>query len=162
MSRAEAILGIVSAGAGLLSLSIQLAESAKRLDSFYQSFQYAPKALKNVAFDLEAMSLGLKQLERHRQDDSHDAELIDRCIERCRDCTSELGVVVEKMSVYMARSARVGKLDTAFKEQDVAKLLVELEQNKSSLQMAFMLYHAEEQDRRSHPHQGVFLPKVDR
>jgi len=48
MSGAEAILGVVSAGAGLLSLAIQLGESAQKLKSFTDSMRNAPVTLRDL------------------------------------------------------------------------------------------------------------------
>lgn len=150
MSGAEAILGVVSGGAGLLSLAIQLGESARKLKSFHDSMRNAPETLEDLEFDLQTMALSLEQLERHRQRDSHDAALLARCIERCARCTDKIGQALDKMLALTARSKKMGKIYIAFKEKDVDKLLAELERAKSSLQLALAFYYSQEHARRSH------------
>ena len=63
------VLGVVAGGAGLLSLSIQLLESAKKLKNFNDSVRNAPERLVTLGFELETLSLMLQQLEAHRQRD---------------------------------------------------------------------------------------------
>jgi len=148
MSGAEAILGVVSGGAGLLSLAIQLGESARKLKSFHDSMRNAPETLKDLEFDLQTMALSLQQLERDRQRNSHDAVLLARCIERCQRCTDKIGRALDKMSKYTARNARLGKVYTAFKEKDIDKLLADLELAKSLLQLSLMMYWSEQHEER--------------
>ena len=56
MSGAEVILGVVAGGAGLASLSIQLAESAVKLKRLYHSMRNAPETLKEIADEIKLMS----------------------------------------------------------------------------------------------------------
>jgi hypothetical protein len=77
MSGAEVILGVVAGGAGLASLSIQLAESAVKLKRLYHSMKDAPETLKEIADEIKIMSLSLKHLERHRQSESQETDLLD-------------------------------------------------------------------------------------
>ncbi|KAK4540419.1 hypothetical protein LTR36_009276 [Oleoguttula mirabilis] len=144
MSGAEAILGIVAGGAGLLSLAIQLAENAKKLKRFYDGIKNAPETLRTLADDLETMSLFLQQLECHRQADSQDVALLVRCLERCQRSSDNIKETVEKMERYMVRF-KLGNLYTAFKEREIKDLLGVLEQAKSSLHLAFSIYHAAQQ-----------------
>ena len=52
MSRVEIILGVAAGGAGLMSLSIQLAESAVKLRRVYHSMRNAPETLKDVVDEI--------------------------------------------------------------------------------------------------------------
>ena len=65
------IIGAVASGAGLLSLSFQLLQNAQRLKSLYNRTKNAPETLLELTFSLETISLMLKELEKHRQHDSH-------------------------------------------------------------------------------------------
>lgn len=60
MSGVEAILGAASAGAGLLSLGIQLCEEAMKLRRLYHTAKNAPEVLARLAFDLETMGMALQ------------------------------------------------------------------------------------------------------
>lgn len=140
MSGIEAVVGVVASGAGLLSLAIQIGDSAKKLKAFCSAVKNAPETLNDLVFDLETMALSLQQLEKHRQLDSHDVALLDRCIDRCRKCTAKIQVLVDKMEQYVGRSVKAGKLYTAFKERDIQVMLVGLDQTKSSLMLAYTAY----------------------
>lgn len=65
MSGVDVILGVVAGGAGLASLSMQLAESANKLKRLYHSMKDAPSTLKEIADEIEIMSLSLRHLEQH-------------------------------------------------------------------------------------------------
>jgi hypothetical protein len=70
--------------ASLTSLSMQLVESAVKLKKFYHSMAEALGALNCLAYEVETMSPGLKLIERHRQSETHGADLMDQCIKQCR------------------------------------------------------------------------------
>lgn len=134
------LLGVISGAGGLASLSMQLLESAKKLKQMYDSSKNAPETIEDLVFDLETMSLALRELERHRQHDSHNVQLLDRCIDKCRRSTAKIQELVEKMERYLTRFRGVGRMYTAFKEQDAEKLLHDLEQAKGSLSLAYQIY----------------------
>jgi hypothetical protein len=108
MSGAEVILGVVAGGAGLASLSIQLAENAIKLKRLYHSMRNAPETLTDIADEIELMSLSLKHLERHRQIESHEADLLDRCIENCRSHTTKITLLTEKISQKIDKASLQG------------------------------------------------------
>jgi chromosome segregation ATPase len=134
------IFAAVASGAGLVSLTIQLLESSQKLKGLYNATKDAPKHVKDLCFELETLSLQLRQLEQHRQHDHLNTELLDRCIVQCERRTEEISDVVDDMARYMRRFAMLGKLYTAFKEPEVEKLLDKLERAKSSLTFAYMSY----------------------
>jgi len=63
-SGAEAIVGLVAAGAGLASLVIQLGESATKLRKLYYAAKNAPRTIARLAFDLDTMALTFRELEK--------------------------------------------------------------------------------------------------
>ncbi|KAK5552780.1 hypothetical protein LTR46_009195 [Exophiala xenobiotica] len=149
MSGFEAILGVVSAGAGLLSLGIQVGECAIKLKRLCQAAKDAPSTIKRLLFDLETMSLALGQLEQHRCRDSHSEALITRCITQCQQCVQDIQQLVDKLESRLKEHPRVGgRLYTAFKERDVKELLSDLERAKTSLHLAYTMYMGLEQHRR--------------
>jgi hypothetical protein len=137
MSGPEALLGVAAGAAGLLSLAIQLGKSAQQLEAYYYRYKDAPEDLRKVILDLQTMVHGLELLERHRQQEHHDFSLLDRCIYRCRECTTRIRLTTDKIGGYLCRSPRLGKVYGVFKEPEIRKLLDELEQAKSSLLLAF-------------------------
>jgi hypothetical protein len=148
MSGAEVILGVVAGGAGLASLSIQLAESAIKLKRLYHGMRNAPETLTEIANEIELMSLSLKHLERHRQIESHGADLLDRCIENCRSHTTKITLLTEKISQKIDKASLTGRLYASVRERDVEKLLDDLARARSALHLAVDLYHRAEKERR--------------
>ncbi|KIW13553.1 hypothetical protein PV08_08741 [Exophiala spinifera] len=156
MSGFEAILGVVSAGAGLLSLSIQLGESAMKLKRIYNAAKDAPANLQTLLLDLETMALALEQLEHHRRHDSHHEELMIRCIARCQQSTQVVQQVVDRLERSLTKHSRIrGRLYSAFKERDVKDLLDDLERAKTSLHIAYSMYMHAEQQRRDREHHAI-------
>lgn len=131
----------VASGAGLISLAIQLLESSQKLKSLYDASRNAPRTIEDLCFELETLSLQLRQLERHRNLDRFDTtEVLDRCIAVCQQRVVRVRDVMDAMSRYMRRSSTFGGVYTAFKEPDMRKLIVELEQAKSALSLAYLSY----------------------
>ena len=61
------ILGVAASVASFVSLGIQLGESAMKLRRICNAIKDAPERIKSLAFALETMDMGLRQLEEHRQ-----------------------------------------------------------------------------------------------
>lgn len=134
------IFGAVASGAGLASLAIQLLESAHKLQNFYQACRNAPETVRDLAFELETMSLSLRHLERHRLEDDVDAELMIRCIRTCQSRTSRITALIRKMDRRLQSLRGFGKLYAAFKEPEMDKMLEELEHAKSAMNLAYLSY----------------------
>ena len=148
MSGAEVILGVVAGGAGLASLSIQLAESAVKLKRLYHSMRNAPETLKEIADEIKLMSLSLQLLERHRQSESHGADLLDLCIENCRSNTTKIILLTEKISQKIENASLRGRLYASTRERDLDKLLGDLARARTALHLAVSIYHGAEEERR--------------
>jgi hypothetical protein len=134
------IFGAVASGAGLLSLSIQLLESAQRLKGFYNATKNAPQTVADLSSELHTMSLSLRMLERHRRDDILGEELLDRCTMTCTRMIGKIKSAVSKMERQLQRSRNVGRMFAAFKEPEMRRLLEEMEHAKSSMLFAYTVY----------------------
>lgn len=131
----------VASGAGLMSLAVQLVESSQKLKGLYNTSRNAPELIEDLCFELETLSLQLRDLERHRHLDRFDTtEVLDRCIAVCQQRVVRVRDVVNAMARYMRRSSTFSGVYTAFKEPEMRKLMVELEQAKSSLSLAYISY----------------------
>lgn len=147
MSGLDPVAGI----AGLVSLGIQLGESALKLRRLFHAIKDAPRTLSRVAFALETIAIALRQLERQDQQTARHGHsiLLERCVGECRRWTAEIKQLVSRMEACMIRNPKVGgKIYAALKQRDVQELLVELDQARSSLKLSYMMYLAEEQRRR--------------
>jgi hypothetical protein len=139
---------VVAGGAGLASLSIQLAESAIKLKRLYHSMRNAPETLKEIADEIKLMALSLQLLERHRQSESHGADLLDLCIENCRSHTAKITLITDKISQKIDKASLTGRLYASVRERDLEKLLDDLARARSALHLAVDLYHKAEEERR--------------
>jgi hypothetical protein len=94
MSGGQDVLGMVAGGASLLSLSVQLAESAATLKRLYHDTRNAPEALNDLAHGIESVSLDLKLIERNGQAETYGADLLDpvpRAVPKARRTYSTAG-----------------------------------------------------------------------
>jgi hypothetical protein len=134
------IFGAVASAAGLVSLAIQLLESSQKLKSFYNVGKDAPQAVADLSFELETMSLSLRQLAIHRQADIASDALLGRCMMTCALMTTKIEAAVAKMEHFLRKFRSVGRIYAAFKEPEVMKLLEGLEHANSSMLFAYMSY----------------------
>ena len=100
MSGIEAVFGVVASGAGLISLSIQLAENAVKLKRIYDAAKDAPRAISSLVTDLETMAMALRQIEQHRQQGYSAEALLTRCITGCKRSVAEIQRLVDKMEDF--------------------------------------------------------------
>lgn len=134
------IFGAVASGAGLMSLSMQLLESSQKLKSFYNASKDAPQTVADLSFELETMSLSLRQLVIHRQADISNDTLLGRCMTTCTLMTTKIEAAVNKMENLLRKSCSIGRMYAAFKEPEISKLLESLEHAKSSMLFAYTSY----------------------
>lgn len=144
MSGFEAIFGIVTGGAGLVSLGMQLGDNARKLRKMYQTVKTAPKALDELSDKLETMVMFLHLLDqqqgRQAQPQNLTENIIARCVAECQQRTHEIQQLIDKMQHRMEEHARLrGRLYFAFKDQDVRELSERLDKAASSLTMAFTI-----------------------
>jgi hypothetical protein len=149
MSGIETVFGLAASGAGLLSLGIQLGESAMKLKRIYHRLQNAPKSISQLIFSLETMAIALHQLEEQRQRRICDSTILARCIVECQMYIAEIKVLVDKMADRLARRVNLGgRFYATYKNGDVQQLLGDLDRAKGSLVLVYSMYLAEEQGRR--------------
>lgn len=134
------IFGATAGGAGLISLALQLGESAIKLKRLHNTIKEVPETVLVLSFDLKTVALTLQNLEKHRQHDDHDAALLKRCILRFERSARKISAILGKIEARIQAPRRMGRLYGAFKEQAVLKLLVELEQAKSSVMLSLQMY----------------------
>ena len=146
MSGAEAIFGTVAGGAGLLSLSIQLCESAVKLNRILQAAKDAPKRISRLVFGLETTAIALRELEHQRQKSGYHGVVLIRCLSQCQESVAEIEELINKIEIQLGKNAKIrGRLYTVFKEPELKELLDKLDKARGSLELAYMMYIGEEQ-----------------
>lgn len=134
------IFGAVASGAGLISLSMQLLESSQKLKGFYDSCRDAPETVRQLCFDLETMSMALRQFEQYRQNDVSGGDLLGRCILACDQAVAKIKTAVDKLDRLLSKARFAGRVYMGFKEPGVRRLLEEMEHAKSSMLLAYTSY----------------------
>ena len=134
------VFAAVASGAGLVSLSIQLIDSAQKLKKLFNATKDAPTTVADLCFELETMSLSLRQLDSHRNASITGDELLGRCFTTCARMVMKIEVTVTKIERLIRRYHVGGRLYMAFKEPEIQNLFDELERAKSSMSFAYMSY----------------------
>lgn len=134
------IFGAVTGGTGLISLAIQLGDSAVKLKSFYERLRDIRSTFADLAHDLTTISLTLQELERHRQRDGQNDTLLKRCAERCKEKADKIDALVDKLESRVDRFNVAGRAYAALRQPEIPKLLDEIEQAKSSIMIALQMY----------------------
>ena len=136
------IFGAVASGAGLVSLSMQLLESAQKLKGFYDSARDAPNTVSRLSSEMETMSLLLRQFEGFRRNQIFGDQVLDSCIKSCEEAVSRIKDSVGRVErlLLVPKTRTLGKTYMGFKEPEIRKLLEEMEHAKSSVLLAFSSY----------------------
>jgi hypothetical protein len=100
----------------------------------------APEAVRQLCFDLETMSMALRQFEQYRQNDVSGSELLSRCIVACDQAVAKVKNAVDKIDRLLSRARFAGRVYMGFKEPEVRKLMEEVEHAKSSILLAYTSY----------------------
>jgi hypothetical protein len=148
MSGGQDVLGIVAGGASLLSLSVQLAESAATLKGLYHDTRDAPEALNVLAHGIETVSLDLKLIERKGQSEACGADLLSQCLERCQRHAADIQQLTDRLSLKIGRVFLFSNVDTVVREQVLDMLLDDLDHTQNTLQQDVLEFHRQEMARR--------------
>jgi hypothetical protein len=148
MSGGQDVLGMVARGAGLLSLSLQLADSAATLKRLYHDARNAPEALNRLAHEIETVSLDLKLIERKGQSEACGADLLNQCLERCQRHAVDIQQLTDRLSLKLGRVFLFGNVDTVVREQVLDMLLDDLDHTQNTLQQDVLEFHRQEMARR--------------
>jgi len=132
------LLGVFSAGAGLVSLSLQLVDSAQKLKLFCDNTKNAPRSLKKLGYQLDTLVLMLQLFDDDKADDTGDAALL-RCVESLQEEVEDLQALVRRLEERLRKSRIMGKFAAAFQDQDIERCLSQLERTKTSAILAHQI-----------------------
>ena len=122
--------GVVS----LVSLAIQLTESAVKIRHFYSLVKDAPQTLKDIAHELDTYGLVLTTLDRDQQAYSFvDSTVLRRCVYQCSRAVERARVICNSLETTIHASKLKGQLRTAFNRSELKRLCDELNDAKTSL-----------------------------
>jgi len=135
------IFGAVASGAGLVSLSIQLLESAHKL----KSFRDAPNTVIRLSSEMETTSLLLAHFERFQRDQVFGDQLLDNCFKNCDLAVARIEHSVGKVNRWLlvpkTRFLGMTYSYMGFREPEIRNLLEDMEHARNSMLLAFSIYH---------------------
>jgi hypothetical protein len=150
MPGGQDVLGMVVGGASVLSLSVQLADSAATLKRLYHDTRNAPEALNHLAHEIETVSLDLTLIERNGQSEACGTDLLSQCLERCQRHAADIQQLTDQLSLRLGRVFLFGEVDTVVQEQVLDMLLDDLDHTQNTLQQDVLEFHRQEMASRWH------------
>jgi hypothetical protein len=133
--------GIAGGTVGVISLSIQLAESLHKVKSFYESVKNAPPQVAELIEEIEIMQDILGDLETGSQGVGvASTPTIRRCMKVADGATKRFTVFATELQTRIKKSKYRGGIKFALSREDLKQMLDQLERTKSSLSLAYSLY----------------------
>lgn len=132
----------VAAGVfGVVSLSIQLAESVQKVKGFCDNVKDAPPRLADLIDEIEEMSDLVKDLENeHQPTGVVVTATMQRCINSSRKAVDYFETFANELQARLKKRRFSGGLKFALRQSDIEKMLNRLERAKTLLLFAYMQY----------------------
>jgi hypothetical protein len=135
------VFGVAAGAIGVVSLSIQLAESLHKVKSFYQSVKNAPPQVADLIEEIEIMQDILGDLETGSQGASvASTPTMRRCMKVADGATKRFTTFATELQTRIKKSKYRGGIKFALSRDDIKQMLDQLERTKSSLGLAYSLY----------------------
>jgi hypothetical protein len=133
--------GVAAGAIGVVSLSIQLAESLHKVKSFYESVKNAPPQVAELIEEIEIMQDILGDLETGSQGASvASTPTMRRCMKVADGATKRFTVFATELQNRIKKSKYRGGIKFLLNRDDIKQMLDQLERTKSSLSLAYSLY----------------------
>ena len=132
----------IAAGAiGVVSLSIQLAESLQKVKGFYTAVKNAPPQIEELIEEIEIMQDILSDLESGSQSANMASSAnMQRCMKIAQRATKSFATFSSELQIRAKKSRFRGGVKFALSRDDIKHMLDQLERTKSSLNLAYSLY----------------------
>ena len=135
------VFGAVAGVFGVVSLSMQLAESIQKVKSFRANFKQACPRLADLVEEIEETCDLMIELEHEVQDTGVVTSLLMyRCMNSSRKAVEYFARVTRELETYAKRRRIRGGLRYALSQDDVARMLSRMERAKGLLAMAYTQY----------------------
>lgn len=133
--------GVAAGAIGVVSLSIQLAESLQKVKSFYAAVKDAPPQVEELIEEIEIMQDILSDLESGSQSASAASSAnMQRCMKVAQRATKGFATFSSELQNRIKKSKFRGDVKFALSREDIKQMLDQLERTKSSLNLAYSLY----------------------
>jgi hypothetical protein len=135
------VFGIAAGAIGVVSLSIQLAESLQKVKRFYGAVKNAPPQVEELVEEIEIMQDILSDLESGSQS-AHmvGSASMRRCMKVAQRATKSFVAFSDELQTRIKKSRFRGGVKFALSREDIKQMLDQLERTKSSLNLAYNLY----------------------
>lgn len=135
------MFGIAAGAIGVVSLSIQLAESLQKVKSFYAAAKNAPTQIEELIEEIEIMQDILSDLESGSQSaNMASSASMRRCMKVAQLATKNFVAYSGQLQTRIKKSKFRGGVKFALSRDDSKEMLDQLERTKSSLNLAYSLY----------------------
>lgn len=137
------VFGAAASGAGLVSLAVQLAESAMKLKRLCDQAEKVPDDLRTLEIEIKLFSLVLQDIETSRiQRGVTTTSVLTQCIYYCQIVTGKIVAYVREIEVIAADYKLPGRIYAALRMSGIPGLCNEMERAKSNLMLASLSFQA--------------------
>jgi hypothetical protein len=133
--------GVAAGVFGVVSLSIQLAESVQKVKGFYANLKNAPPGLADLLDEIAEMSELIKELEQEQRSTSVvTGPLMRRCIESSLKAVEYFATFSVELDTRVKRRKIGGGVKFALGQEEIERMLNRVERAKSLLTLAYVQY----------------------
>ncbi|OBT53430.1 hypothetical protein VE04_06667 [Pseudogymnoascus sp. 24MN13] len=133
-------LSAAASGIAVVSLAIQLAESVKKLHSFWESVKDAPKHFCAIQTDLRLLSTILEKIDREEDlSDPYIRDVLKNCEGQVASLVATVSDIVPGFKAESRRTRAWTSLKAAFKKEKVGEFKSCLRETMSTLRLALMM-----------------------
>ena len=140
------VFGVAAGVFGVVSLSIQLAESVQKVKGFYANVRNAPPKLADLADEIGEMSDLIKELKQQHQPAGFvTTPLMQRCIESSRKAVEYFAIFSSELEARVTTRKLRGGIRFALSQDEISRILSRMERAKTMLVLAYMQYQTASQ-----------------
>lgn len=131
--------GVAAGVFGVVSMSIQLAESVQKVRSFRANFKQACPRLADLVEEIDETYDLMKELEHQTQNTGAVPTLLMcRCINSSRRAVEYFAQVTSELEIYANRRKIRGGIKFALSQDEIARMLSRMERAKGLLVLAYV------------------------
>ena len=154
------VFGVAAGVFGVVSLSIQLAESVQKVKGFYANVRNAPPKLADLADEIGEMSNLIKELKQQHQPAGFvTTPLMQRCIESSRKAVEYFAIFSSELEARVTTRKLRGGIRFALSQDEISRILSRMERAKTMLVLAYMQYQTALQQQQ-HDHLVLMVQKL--
>ena len=139
------VLGTVASGAGIFALAVQLGDSIKKLNEFWNNYKDSPEDMRRTTEDLEILKLVIEDISENYNSQQYlsirTKKVVEKAIQYCEAGAKNLKAIVEDFERLSMVGKKRAALRAAFKKGELDKFRGQLEGAKLNLMLAHQCYY---------------------